>query len=298
MLARMIPIDIRQAPQRLETIIVETTTWCSLRCAGCARTIKQGLGQWTDQHMTAETFRRIVDHMPPAGSICVQGTGEPTLNPDLPEIVGIAKRSGKYGAIVFSSHGLARDLDYYHRLTDAGLSYFRISVDSFDPIVAERLRSGTVVDKLKERIREFAESGLDFGVSITASTQNLWDIYKTLGVLDEIGRINRFIVGIQNFLFQPEVGGSAGPDYSSWVLDDAHTRMLSGEVHGWNQAFANIDIRYAGESSSSGEICASPLYRALGRHRRHVGALLLQCRSRDPGVHQHPRTALCRGLAR
>src|SRR5262245_61865665 len=52
-------------PDRVSWLQVETTTLCSLKCAGCGRTIAKAVGTWTDQHMSAARFRKIIEHAPP-----------------------------------------------------------------------------------------------------------------------------------------------------------------------------------------------------------------------------------------
>jgi MoaA/NifB/PqqE/SkfB family radical SAM enzyme len=224
-------------PDRVSWLQVETTTLCSLKCAGCGRTVSHALGQWTDQHMSAARFRKIVEHAPPSETIVVQGVGEPTLNPDFLEIVSIAGRSGKYRNIMFSTHGLARNVTYFRKLVDAGLTYFFVSVDSFDPKNAERLRAGTDVEKLRNRIRGFAEAHLPFGIAITVSRHNMTEISETLRILDGLAAAHRFQVHLHNFQ-------SGGAEHSSWVMDHAETRRLKALVPEFSARFPNIDVHY------------------------------------------------------
>jgi MoaA/NifB/PqqE/SkfB family radical SAM enzyme len=246
-------------PERLFTLIVETTTLCSLHCAGCGRTIDRALGKWIDRHMSASRFQRIVDHSPPAEHICVQGVGEPTLNPELMEIVAIARRSEKYKHIFMSTHGLARNADYYQKLIDAGLSFFNVSVDSFNPKNAERLRAGTDVVKLKKRIRRFAEKRLCFGINITVSKHNITEVPETLEILNKIAETHRFHVGMHDFIY---VKDRPGPDYSSWVIDNADIRWIKRALPEWSSRFPNIDIAYDagydGSADTPTRVCDAP----------------------------------------
>lgn len=236
--------DFINPPDRLRFLNVETTTWCSLQCAGCGRTIRNGLGKWTDRHMSAGRFQKIVDHSPPAETLCVQGIGEPTLNPDLSEIVSIARRSGKFNTIYFSTHGLARNASYFQELIAAGLSYFRVSVDSFDPVNAERLRAGTDVVKLQNRIRGFAEKRLPFGIHTTVSKHNAKELPDTLKILNEIAEVHRFEVAMHNFVYTEDEEISSGPNYSAWVLAYADIQWIKDKLLEWSSQFHNIDLVY------------------------------------------------------
>jgi len=51
---------------------------------------------------------------------------------------------------------MARDIDYFFGLFECGLGKLYMSVDSLDPDLAARLRAGTDVDVLKERIQTLA----------------------------------------------------------------------------------------------------------------------------------------------
>ncbi|HVU42890.1 MAG TPA: radical SAM protein [Xanthobacteraceae bacterium] len=258
----MIQFDFENPPTRMLTLIVETTTLCSLKCAGCLRTRSEVIGKWVDHHMTAAQFRRIIDNAPAADAICVQGIGEPTLNPDFPEIVRLARASGKYESIFFSTHGLARDAGYFERLVSAGVTSFRVSVDSLDPDNAQRLRAGTDVDKLRRRLVEFAALKLPFGISITVSKHNLTELPDLLGDLNAIGRDHRFVVGMHNFIYNEYEENVGAPNYASWVLDLADTRRIASEIDGWRAQFPNLALEYAdyydGAVNAEIGICDAP----------------------------------------
>jgi MoaA/NifB/PqqE/SkfB family radical SAM enzyme len=253
--------DLTNPPERLQMLIVETTTLCSLKCAGCLRTRSKVIGKWLDRHMTAVRFQKIVDHSPPSESICVQGIGEPTLNPDFLEIIRIARASGKYNSIFFSTHGLARDVAYYRRLIEAGVTHFRISVDSLVDENAQRLRAGTDVDKLRRRITEFAEHRLPFGVTITISKHNLPEVPGLLQIFNEIGQVHHFQVGMHNFIYNDE-GNEGAPDYSSWVLDFADIQHIQECLPQWSSRFSNLNLEYVeyydGASDAEVGICDAP----------------------------------------
>jgi MoaA/NifB/PqqE/SkfB family radical SAM enzyme len=256
----MSSFDFINPPERLQTLIVETTTLCSLHCAGCGRTVDKALGRWTDRHMSAARFKTIVDHSPPADAICVQGIGEPTLNPEFPEIVSIAKQSGKFGQIIFSTHGLAKNAEYYRKLVVLGLSHFRVSVDSIDQETADLLRRGTDVAKLLRRIRAFADLRLSFGITITVSKKNIGQIPDMLEAFNAIAENHRFTVGMHNFIYRLDEQKPGAPDYTSWVLDYSDIQTIERDMPHWRKRFPNIDLSYVPYYQGDGAVgtCDTP----------------------------------------
>ena len=153
-------------PVRLRRLQIEITTGCNLRCAGCQRTVGMAAGSWRNAHMPAQRFAAVLDNAPPADTIILQGIGEPTLHPDLPQLIATARGAGKFGAISFNTNALVRDLEYYRHLRTVGLNHVSVSVDSLDPATAEATRAGTDCARLTEAIQ--ALLGL-FGPTVTLS---------------------------------------------------------------------------------------------------------------------------------
>lgn len=175
----------------LDSVLIEVTTYCNMKCAGCLRTLQVLEGKWENQHMTVQDFRRIVEALPPTGDIVTQGVGEPTLHPDLPELIRIAHRAHKFNRITLTTNAMARDVDYYSQLFAAGLTTLFISVDSLDPVLANRLRAGTSVDKLKERIRILASRfPRKVGIMTVVGRENIESIPELLAELNKLGKLD------------------------------------------------------------------------------------------------------------
>jgi radical SAM protein with 4Fe4S-binding SPASM domain len=145
-----------QVPE-LQRVNVEVTTYCNLRCPGCQRTIIASGADWNNQYMPLEKFRLLVEQLPTVHEFSPTGIGEPTLHPDLPEMIRIAHASGKFNEITLTTHGMAHDVDYFCRLFADGLDKLYISVDTLDSRLIERLRAGTKLDVLKARLAELSQ---------------------------------------------------------------------------------------------------------------------------------------------
>lgn len=174
-------------PSKLRRVTVEVTTWCNLKCPGCLRTIQENQGRWFNKHMTKDLFYRVVSNLPKAEIINLQGIGEPTLHPDYLEFCKIATSSEKFDHIYMNTNGLARDPEYYLELKEAGLTGFHLSVDSLTQEIANRVRTGTNVQKLAQRIRRLRDLGLAFSVAMVVSRANLRDVTTSLRALHDLG---------------------------------------------------------------------------------------------------------------
>ena len=142
--------------KELASINIEITTYCNLRCKGCDLAILDSQGLWDSRHMDFEDYQKIIDELPPINMVKIWGIGEPVLHAKLPDMIQYANSTGKFGNIRICTNALARKIDYYFKLFDLGLSSIQISVDSLDPTIADNLRSGTNVEKLKTRLRDLA----------------------------------------------------------------------------------------------------------------------------------------------
>lgn len=80
----------------------EITNECNLRCAVC---IADAPADWPT-HLSPSCFSDLLENIGTVDRITITG-GEPTLNPDFPEILHLASRMSK--AVVLSTNGLASE---------------------------------------------------------------------------------------------------------------------------------------------------------------------------------------------
>ncbi|WP_420430172.1 radical SAM protein [Kordiimonas sp.] len=185
--------NLSECPTELGRVTVEVSTWCNLSCVGCIRTIDIQKNQWTNRHISVEVFRNVVANLPPAKLLVMHGIGEPLLHPQYKELVTIAAESRKFGSLHCNTNALAKPTSLYGELQFAGLTNFNVSVDSLNPVFAERTRAGTDTEKLTTRLAAFQNEGLRFGITMVASKKNLLDIPSTLQLLSEVVKCNVFI---------------------------------------------------------------------------------------------------------
>lgn len=233
-------------PDKLSMVVFEITTYCNLECSGCVRTVKTDEGTWTNKHIGVVDYRKVIGGLPPAKLFIPQGVGEPTMHPQILEIIAIAKESGKFDRIEINSNGLARSIDFYAELFDGGLDDLTISVDTLDGTLIEKLRAKTDIPRLETRLQEFSERFPNrVGIRVTVSKGNISELPALFRRLDTLGR---FKVFLQPFF---DMGFEAG------VLDLREAESLSDKVPGWEKEFPNLKIKPEPFERSK-EICQSP----------------------------------------
>jgi MoaA/NifB/PqqE/SkfB family radical SAM enzyme len=235
-----------EIPAKLGMVVVEVTTYCNLKCAGCVRTIMDEQNTWSNDHMPVERFRQIVDSLSPAELFIPQGIGESTMHPRIVELIRIASQSKKFDRIEINSNALVRTADFYGELFDAGLNSLTVSVDSLDTGLIDRVRAGTDIPKLETRLREFVERFPDrIGIRVTVSKWNKSHLPELFRRLDGLGRFN---VWLQPFF---DMGNGGG------VLEADEARRLESDLVERSGEYPNLKITVEPFLPSK-DICRSP----------------------------------------
>lgn len=240
------------APERLRRLQIEITTGCNLRCAGCQRTIGMADGTWRNAHMPLPRFQAILANAPPADAIILQGIGEPTLHPKLPELIAAARASGKFGVISFNTNALVREVDYYRTLRDVGLGHVSVSVDSLDPDLAETLRAGTDCARLRAAIPELIGLFGGLTLSVVLSRANAADLPGLLTTLYELGG--------RTVEIQPLVSYSAATD--AMALDRAGLKDAFQAIGAIRRSLPGFAILPAAAFAPNGSRCRRPFHAA------------------------------------
>jgi len=236
----------RSMPE-LTSLVVEVTTFCNLECPGCWRSIRRRGGKWRNRHMSTERFRYLIQQVPTAWYLTTQGTGEPTLHPELPQLIRIAHESGKFRVIRMSSNGLARDVPYYEDLFRAGLTNVRISVDALDQTVADKVRTGTSVQVLERRLRELGRrfpGKISIGIVVRA--ENVEHIADLLSRLNQMGT---FSVELQAFC---DFG------YPPGILSPQARQAVAANLAGLVPRFENLSIPGLDIILPQRDVCRAP----------------------------------------
>ena len=279
--------ELFRPPKQLRRLQIEVTTLCNLFCQECSRTIGQAEGTWNDKHLSLDNFRTLIENSPPAGILVLQGVGEPSLNPELLDMTRFARNSGRFKHITLNTNAVTRTENYFRALREAGLDYVCVSVDSFNPDVAERCRSGTQVPKLKRMLRAIYR---DYGViviSIVASKLNWFDLPSTLEELNAMGEDlhpgKRFTVEIQPVInYKDET-----TNQPRTMFDRRELEMLRGMLKSIEPALPRLVLALNTatiEEPAPGQRCGRPFYSPF---ITVDGYMTPCCTSFDPMTYQH-----------
>ncbi len=231
---------------RLTQVQVEVTTACNLRCPDCFKYATPQDDGRHNRNMSVDEFRRIVELLPHTNTLLPQGIGEPTLHPDLPEMIRIARATGKFNDIQMNSNALAKPPEYYGELFESGLTGLQISVDSLDQALADRIRTGTNVKRLRECVGVLiGRFPGRVGVRTVVRAENVDSIPEMLGELNELGTMD---VYLQIYV---DLGSSAGI-----VIDERRDRFIR-EIRRLEGRLSRLRITTLGITPSDG-VCASP----------------------------------------
>lgn len=138
---------------------LESTNRCNLRCTMC----QIDFDNMKSGDMDMSLYRRVIkecgaNHLP---SIKLNYRGEPTINRNLVEMVGLAKEAGIL-EVQFNTNGVALNEKLTNDLIEAGLDRVKFSIDGATPEIYEEIR-GTkydrVVNNVKNMVRTRNEKG-------------------------------------------------------------------------------------------------------------------------------------------
>ncbi len=257
---RELPAILKQSsplPIKIKSIHLEATRYCNLRCKGCLLTANIESGLWTYDHMKLEEFKTVCTHLPAAHVLTLHNLGEPSMNPHLREMVAFAKAVNKFDTVDITTNLLTRSPEYFLGLFEAGLDRMTVSVDSFDPEIAEKVRSRTNVARLRNALSQIVNRyASKLTIAIVVSRMNLHDIPNTLAVLDEMisGTGRNLFVSLIKFDSTPV------PALSDWALGGAEFQVLSERISEWEERYANLTINppQTDDHPEATDICDRP----------------------------------------
>lgn len=114
--------------RQFDCVQVEVTSRCRGRCTYCPHSILRET--WQSRDMEMQTFSRLWPLMRRASRVHLQGWGEPLLNPDFFEMVGLARKAGCQ--VSTTTCGLGMDAKVAARLVDSGMDIVAFSLAGTD----------------------------------------------------------------------------------------------------------------------------------------------------------------------
>jgi MoaA/NifB/PqqE/SkfB family radical SAM enzyme len=140
-------------PQLPVRLWIESTSRCNLRCGYCPN---KDMEKENHGFMSMDLYRSIIDQVANhAYDVNLFHRGEPTMHPQLPEMVAYARGRGLYTRI-HTNITLLNDKKA-RALLDAGLDFMSCSFDGYEKEMYERNRVGAKFEWALDHLKRFLE---------------------------------------------------------------------------------------------------------------------------------------------
>jgi organic radical activating enzyme len=148
----------------IKQLDLELNGGCNFKCEMCP----QAHGREPDflKKMPAGVLEKILDDAMQYGveSVSLHGSGEPTLNHDMPDVVAAIKARGLKCISFSNGYRLGEALS--KRLIDAGIDILRVSAIGAEPVSYHRWMSMDVFDSVRDNVARFAQLAKGTGTEI------------------------------------------------------------------------------------------------------------------------------------
>jgi len=189
-------------------------TACNLSCRHCYINIPQHGGE-TLPRSTVVQWLKLFSRPDRQSNLILLG-GEPTMHPDLPEIIRAAK-SMRYAVTVDSNGFLFHDL--LEKVTPEELDFLSFSLDGPDPEINDPIRGEHVFETCTKNLRKAVKKGFHTSVIYTVSNLNIDHLYRMPSILAQWG-VQRFFIQVIGLRGKP-----AAKDLQekiNWQVDPDH----------------------------------------------------------------------------
>jgi pyruvate-formate lyase-activating enzyme len=216
------PAKLAPAPpgpaRELKFVAIETSTVCSQRCTFCPVSTQGRPTTW----MSGDTLDRVIASLAgrPLERIYLNGFNEPTLTPNLVEIVE-RLRAASPAHITLNTNGSALRPQLTDRLIAAGLPEVVVNLSTIDPEEYARVRGYADIGRVLRNVEYLLERARRHGLAVTLLVLGNLDERHVENVLAIEGRFARLSPRI---VLCP-LGEYAGDPRNTTVL---HTGRLLG----------------------------------------------------------------------
>jgi 12,18-didecarboxysiroheme deacetylase len=183
----MLPSELLQFSRDKKPVVVwNCTRTCNLRCVHCyaGSEAKQYEGE-----LTTDEAKAMIDDLAAYGSpVLLFSGGEPTLRPDVVELMKHAKQAGM--RCVLSTNGTTITPEKAQEYAEVGLSYVGVSLDG-GQVTHDKFRGmpGSF-ERAMEGIRNSRKAGIKVGLRMTINKGNVQDIDEIFDIMEK-EQVNR-----------------------------------------------------------------------------------------------------------
>ncbi len=210
---------------------IEISSLCNLKCSHCQR----NLADYPSKNANIESslFKKIIDEVVEKIELLqLQGLGEPTIHPKLPELIYYARGSKKFNTITMTSNLLFRNYNEYDIYFENGLDSLTISLDSIDETNINLIRQGSELNKLLNNIVNFNKKYLNrLTVQTTLNNINMVEVDKIARLMIETG-IKKWILVAESYDKSKKENRIEFEKYSSSSLTIKQIKDIGNYVRG------------------------------------------------------------------
>ena len=189
-------------------------TACNLSCQHCYINPEQH-GMKTLPKKTVLEWLRLFSRPDRQTNLILLG-GEPTMHPDLAEIIHAAKAM-RFTVTVDSNGYLFHDL--LDRVTPNELDFLSFSLDGPDPEINDPIRGDNVFSICTENLKRAVEKGFNTSVIYTVSSLNIDHLHRMPQLLADIG-VKRFFIQVIGLRGKPAEKKPGAED--KWQVNPEH----------------------------------------------------------------------------
>lgn len=149
---RKLPKKTRFLPTAME---VEITNRCNLNCIMCRGGSQVKKSSCPPQDMDMETFSKLLKKLKFLNLLSFRGRGEPLMNPQLEEMVILAKSQGI--RVRISTNGMLLDAKKAETLLSLPIHEISISIDACNPHTYAKIRKGGDLNLVLHNLKTLAK---------------------------------------------------------------------------------------------------------------------------------------------
>jgi len=286
---------------KIDRAVIEINGGCNYTCEMCPQTNPDGTtgarGKAWLKKMPLTMFEDIVAQCAESGLnvVNLDGSGEPTLNSNLPNYIEIVK---KYNAKAYIfSNGFKMHSQFMKDCVDAGLSFFRFSIIGYNSDLYKKWMNSNnfnkVINNLNEMRRYVIESKSETEVAtyhLILNNQNIeYEVEQYLKIVNsadvgtEIWKMHNWS-GVYNpkYTRAGEIKTCGRPFSPDIVVRAGGNNGKTGAVHPCCQILGNDSAAVLGHISHSTvqDIMAGKLYEQL-REQHRTGKYPEYCKNCD-----------------
>lgn len=177
--------------RRAANVFFHILTRCNLRCRHCYINPDQH-GHGTLDRDTIEQWLAIFARRHPSSNVIFLG-GEPTLHPDLAQVIKRARALG-YASVTVDTNGYLFH-DILERVKPTEVDYFSFSLDGPDARINDPLRGPGSFEQCTQGIRAAKKRGFAVSLIYTVSRANIDHLHRMPTLLAKWG-VERFFIQV------------------------------------------------------------------------------------------------------